>query len=92
MRSIPNAQKRSPLGRFSDWVQVLACAAKNMADGLSRTGSVPQGVWLSLAAPPMAALWKALLEHVVSQEESDIDIDADSLVSGCGDPAQGGRM
>ena len=36
--------------------------------------------------------WKSLLEHLLNLGESDIDIDADSIVSGGGDPAQVGRI
>ena len=40
----------------------------------------------------MATVWRALLQHIVDQEEPDIDIDADVIVSGGEDPAQSGRM
>ena len=36
--------------------------------------------------------WKSLLEHLLNLGESDVDIDADSIVSGGGDPAQVGRI
>ena len=44
------------------------------------------------ASKHIVAVWKSLLQELVSQEESDIDIDADSLAIGGGDPVQGGRM
>ena len=44
------------------------------------------------AAEHIIPVWKSLLEDVVSQGESDVDIDADSLVSGGGDPTQCGKM
>ena len=35
----------------------------------------------SSASEHVATVWKALLEHIVDQEGSDIDIDVDEIVS-----------
>ena len=46
----------------------------------------------SSASEHVATTWKTLLQHIVDQEGPGTDIDADIIVSGSEDPAQGGRI
>ena len=46
----------------------------------------------SAVAEHVATIWKELLEQIVDEEESNVDIDASKIISGDKEPARGGRM
>ena len=83
MASVPDASSTAS----KPPVNCIGCAA-DITNRPADRRSLQSAAALERVVPA----WKSLLEHLLNLGESDVDIDAESIVSVGGDPAQVGRI